>query len=113
MELAQLIANAPWREAVTHRETWPHEYVLTSKDGQQELLAAARFRTYQIVTGNPDTVIKKLKHVIDIVDSSYLVLWGREGRCPMTRRCGALTCWGRRLYRRLRSMSRSGGGRGC
>ena len=80
MELAQLIANAPWREAVTHRETWPHECVLTSKDGQQELLAAARFRTYQIVTGNPDTVIKKLKHVIDIVDSSYLVLWGREGQ---------------------------------
>ena len=82
MELAQLIANAPWREAVTHRETWPHEYVLTSKDGQQELLAAARFRTYQIVTGNPDTVIKKLKHVIDIVDPSSLVLWGREG--PMS-----------------------------
>ena len=82
MELAQLIANAPWREAVTHRETWPHEYVLTSKDGQQELLAAARFRTYQIVTGNPDTVIKKLKHVIDIVDPSSLVLWGWEG--PMS-----------------------------
>ena len=38
--------------------------------------------TYQIVTGNPDTVIKKLKHVIDIVDPSYLVLWGREG--PMS-----------------------------
>ena len=35
--------------------------------------------TYQIVTGNPDTVIKKLKHVIDVVDPSYLVLWGREG----------------------------------
>ena len=38
--------------------------------------------TYQIVTGNPDTVVKKLKHVIDIVDPSYLVLWGREG--PMS-----------------------------
>ena len=21
-----LIARAPWREAVTYRETWPHEY---------------------------------------------------------------------------------------
>ncbi len=38
--------------------------------------------TYQIVTGNPDTVVKKLKHVIDVVDPSYMVLWGREG--PMS-----------------------------
>lgn len=38
--------------------------------------------TYQIVTGNPDTVVEKLKHVIDVVDPSYMVLWGREG--PMT-----------------------------
>jgi hypothetical protein len=38
--------------------------------------------TYQIITGNPDTVIKKLKHVIDIVDPGSLVLWGREG--PMS-----------------------------
>ena len=38
--------------------------------------------TYQIVTGNPDTVIKKLKHIMDIVDPGYMVLWGREG--PMT-----------------------------
>ena len=35
-----LIAKAPWREAVTYRETWPHEYVVIQKDGQQELLAA-------------------------------------------------------------------------
>ena len=28
------------REAVTYRETWPHEYVVSGKDGQQELLAA-------------------------------------------------------------------------
>ena len=38
--------------------------------------------TYQIITGNPDTVIKKLKHVIDLIDPGYLVLWGREG--PMS-----------------------------
>ena len=38
--------------------------------------------TYQIVTGNPDTVIAKLKHVMDIVDPGYMVLWGREG--PMS-----------------------------
>ncbi len=34
------IASAPWREAVTYRDTWPHEYVVIQKDGQQELLAA-------------------------------------------------------------------------
>lgn len=39
-EIMELIANAPWREAVTYRETWPHEYVVVKKDGQQELLAA-------------------------------------------------------------------------
>lgn len=46
LNLTELIAAAPWREAVTYRETWPHEYVLTEKDDQQDLLAAvcARFR---------------------------------------------------------------------
>ena len=38
--LTELIDSAPWREAVTYRETWPHEYVLTEKDNQRELLAA-------------------------------------------------------------------------
>ena len=44
--LTELINQAPWREAVTYRDTWPHEYVLTDKDSQRELLAAvcARFR---------------------------------------------------------------------
>ena len=36
----ELIADAPWREAVTYRETRPHEYVVINRDGQQELLAA-------------------------------------------------------------------------
>ena len=30
MELTERIARAPWREAVTYRDTWPHEYVLYS-----------------------------------------------------------------------------------
>ena len=38
--IMELIANAPWREAVTYRDTWPHEYVVVNRDGQQELLAA-------------------------------------------------------------------------
>ena len=44
--LTELIARAHWREAITYRDTWPHEYVLTEKDNQRELLDAvcARFR---------------------------------------------------------------------
>ena len=38
--LMELIDKAPWREAVTYRETWPHEYVLLQKDSQRELFAA-------------------------------------------------------------------------
>ena len=38
--IMELIASAPWREAVTYRETWPHEYVVVRRDGQEELLAA-------------------------------------------------------------------------
>ena len=46
MKLTELIARASWREAVTYRDTWPHEYVLSEKDGQRELLDAiyARFQ---------------------------------------------------------------------
>ena len=40
MKLTDLIAQAPWREAKTYRETWPHEYVLLQKDGQRELFEA-------------------------------------------------------------------------
>ncbi len=40
LDIMGLIARAPWREAVTYRDTWPHEYVVIQKDGQQVLLAA-------------------------------------------------------------------------
>ena len=40
MGLTELIARAPWREAVTYRQTWPHEYVLLQQDDQRELLEA-------------------------------------------------------------------------
>ena len=36
----ELIDHAPWREAVTYRNSWPHEYIVVKNDGQQELLAA-------------------------------------------------------------------------
>lgn len=38
--LPELIASAPWREAKTYRNTWPHEYVLIKRDKQQALLEA-------------------------------------------------------------------------
>ena len=52
-QLTELIENAPWREAVTYRDTWPHEYVLSEKDDQRELLAAicARFHAGEGVAG--------------------------------------------------------------
>ena len=40
MKLNEMIAAAPWREAVTFRKTWPHEYVLLKKDGERELMQA-------------------------------------------------------------------------
>ena len=51
--LTDLIADAPWREAVTYRETWPRKYVLSEKDGQQDLLEAIRdrFRAGEVVAG--------------------------------------------------------------
>ena len=51
--LTELVARAPWREAVTYRDSWPHEYVLSQKDEQQELLAAvcARMQAGEGVTG--------------------------------------------------------------
>ena len=35
--------------------------------------------TYQIVTGSPDTLLRKLEHIIDVVDPAYMILWAREG----------------------------------
>ena len=39
-DIMTLVAQAPWREAVTYRDTWPHEYVVIQKDQQQALLSA-------------------------------------------------------------------------
>lgn len=35
---------SPSLSAPSYRDTWPHEYVLSEKDGQQELLEAVRER---------------------------------------------------------------------
>ena len=48
--IMELIARAPWREAVTYRETWPHEYVLSqaddvaARDAFERVVAAEVFR---------------------------------------------------------------------
>ena len=53
LKITELIGRASWREAVTFRKTWPHEYVLSRKDGQRELveLVCARFRAGEGVAG--------------------------------------------------------------
>ncbi len=53
LKITELIDRAPWREAVTYRDTWPHEYVLSRKDGQHELveLVVARYRAGEGVAG--------------------------------------------------------------
>ena len=53
LKATELISRAPWREAVTYRNSWPHEYVLSRKDGQRELfkLVCARFRAGEGVAG--------------------------------------------------------------
>ncbi|MDE2879537.1 hypothetical protein [Candidatus Palauibacter soopunensis] len=53
LKIAELIDRAPWREAVTYRHTWPHEYVLSRKDRQNALIevVVARFRAGEGVSG--------------------------------------------------------------
>ena len=54
LTLTELIARAHWREAVTYRDTWPHEYALTENDDQRELLdvICARLRAGEGVAGH-------------------------------------------------------------
>lgn len=39
-DIMALIARAPRREAVTYRDTWPHEYVVVRRGDQEALLTA-------------------------------------------------------------------------
>ena len=52
-KLSTLVAQAPWREAKTYRETWPHEYVLLLKDNQADLVAEviSRFKSKEGIRG--------------------------------------------------------------
>ncbi|MCY4050859.1 MAG: hypothetical protein OXF60_05125 [Gammaproteobacteria bacterium] len=53
LKIIELINQAPWREAVTYRDSWPHEYVRSDADHQRELfeLVCARFRAGEGVDG--------------------------------------------------------------
>lgn len=81
--LSRLISEAPWREAVTYRDTWPHEYVLSEKDGQQELLEAVceRFRAGEGVSGR----FSRMRNTyLFIGDYKYWLMTHREAIEPGT-----------------------------
>ena len=73
--LTEIINHAPWREAVTYRDTWPHEYVLTDKDSQRELLdvICARFRAGE---GVACSVFRMNNAYLFIGDYKYWLMTG-------------------------------------
>ncbi len=79
--LTELIAAAPWREAVTYRQTWPHEYVLTAKDGQQSLLAAVCAR-FQAGEGVPCRFFTMNNRYLFIGDYKYWLMDDPAGIDP-------------------------------
>ena len=69
----------------------PSGYVSRATAGSQQTTLRDAFgdidyeqaqQIQQVITGAPDTVIKKLKTVLDVVRPAWLVLWAREG--PMS-----------------------------
>ena len=79
--LTELIAAAPWREAVTYRQTWPHEYVLTAKDGQRDLLAAVCAR-FQAGEGVPCRFFTMNNRYLFIGDYKYWLMDDPAGIDP-------------------------------
>ena len=73
--LAELIDRAPWREAVTYRQTRPHQHVLTNIDSQRELLdvICARSRAREGVTCRFFSVISTYLFIGD-----YKYCWSTE-----------------------------------
>ena len=51
--IMDLTQRAPWHEAITYQNTWPHEYVMAKRDGQEALLAAfcERITQGEVVVG--------------------------------------------------------------
>ena len=67
------------RAARTSRREQARTGAVNITPGGPALSYEGAHATYQIVSGNPDTVVKKLQHVIDLVDPAYMTFWGREG----------------------------------
>ena len=82
-DIMALIARAPWREAVTYRDTWPHEYVVIQKDGQQELLAAFCRRILQ-GEGVECRFFHQTRPYLFLGDYKYWVMDEVEGIDPET-----------------------------
>ena len=91
-ELTELMARAPWREAITYRDTWPHEYVLSEKDGQKDLLSAVveRFREGEGVAcrffsmNNTYLFVADYKYWL-MVDYNEVDAYGAEGDYVLNR----------------------------
>ncbi|MDE0393341.1 MAG: hypothetical protein OYK82_01050 [Gammaproteobacteria bacterium] len=73
LKITHLIGRAPWREAVTYRDTWPHEYLLSGKDGQRELfeVVCARLRAGE---GVPGTFFGRRNTYLFIGDYKYWLM---------------------------------------
>ena len=90
--MATLIKGAPWREAVTYRDSWPHEYVLSEKDDQRELLAAVveRFKAGEGVAcrffsmNNTYLFVGDYKYWL-MVDHNEVDAYGAEGDYVLNR----------------------------
>ena len=90
--LTDLIRGAPWREAVTCRDSWPHEYVLSEKDGQREFLAAVvvRFKAGEKVAcrffsmNNTYLFVADYKYWL-MVDHNEVDAYGAEGDYVLNR----------------------------
>jgi alkanesulfonate monooxygenase SsuD/methylene tetrahydromethanopterin reductase-like flavin-dependent oxidoreductase (luciferase family) len=67
------------REAKQSKREQVRAHAVNVTPGGQPQSYEGAHATYQIVSGNPDTVIRKLQHVIDVVDPGTMVFWGREG----------------------------------
>jgi len=67
------------REAKGSRREAARRGSVTITPGGPLLSYEGMHETYQVISGNPETIIRKLQHIIDVCDPAHLVFWGREG----------------------------------
>ena len=61
MKLTDLIADAPWREAVTYRDTWPHDTSL--REGQAAGTAGGGLRAFPCRGGRGLPLLQYEQHL--------------------------------------------------